>query len=69
MKLVTGVAAMVCAGSVTLSAQWLKYPTAEVPRLGGAVSYGCTPCATGRGLVQELARDTLDDGLAFIDLG
>ena len=33
MKLVTGVAAMLCAGSVTLSAQWLKYPTAEVPRL------------------------------------
>ena len=32
MKVVTGVAALVCAGSVTVSAQWLKYPTAGVPR-------------------------------------
>ena len=33
MKFVTGVAAALCAGSVTLSAQWLKYPTAGVPRM------------------------------------
>jgi len=32
MKAVAAVAALVCAGSVTLSAQWLKYPTAGVPR-------------------------------------
>src|SRR5436309_2733304 len=35
MKFVTGVAAALCAGSVTLSAQWLKYPTAGVPRMPG----------------------------------
>ena len=34
MKSVTGILAMVCAASLsaTLSAQWLKYPTAGVPR-------------------------------------
>jgi len=32
MKFVTGVAALLCAGSITVSAQWLKYPTAGVPR-------------------------------------
>ena len=33
MKFVTGVAAALCVGSVTMSAQWLKYPTAGVPRM------------------------------------
>ncbi len=32
MKIVTGTMAIVCTVSVTLSAQWLKYPTAGVPR-------------------------------------
>jgi len=32
MKFVTGVVAVLCAASVSLSAQWLKYPTAGVPR-------------------------------------
>jgi len=32
MRIVTGVIAAVCATSVTVSAQWLKYPTAGVPR-------------------------------------
>jgi hypothetical protein len=32
MKFVTGIAALVCASSVTISAQWLKHPTAGIPR-------------------------------------
>lgn len=32
MKFVTRIVAMLCAGSVALSAQWLKYPTTGVPR-------------------------------------
>jgi len=32
VKFVTGFVAMLCAASVSLSAQWLKYPTAGVPR-------------------------------------
>jgi len=32
MRIVTGVIAALCASSVTVSAQWLKYPTAGVPR-------------------------------------
>jgi hypothetical protein len=35
MRIVTGVIAAVCASSVTVSAQWLKYPTAGVPRTSG----------------------------------
>jgi hypothetical protein len=34
MKVVTGVVAILCSASITLSAQWLKYPTAGVPRTG-----------------------------------
>jgi hypothetical protein len=32
MKIVTGVVVIACATSVSLSAQWLKYPTAGVPK-------------------------------------
>jgi hypothetical protein len=32
MRFVTGIAALVCATSVTISAQWLKHPTAGIPR-------------------------------------
>ena len=32
MKIVTGIVAVLAAGTVTISAQWLKYPTAGVPR-------------------------------------
>lgn len=32
MRIVTGVITAVCAASVTVSAQWLKYPTAGAPR-------------------------------------
>ena len=32
MKILTGVVALLCASSVAVSAQWLKYPTADVPR-------------------------------------
>ena len=32
MKIVTGIVTLLCASSVAVSAQWLKYPTARVPR-------------------------------------
>ena len=32
MKIVTGIVAIVCMISTTVSAQWLKYPTTGVPR-------------------------------------
>src|SRR5207245_7914656 len=32
MKIVTGIVALLAASSVTASAQWLKHPTAAVPR-------------------------------------
>jgi len=32
VKFVTGIIVLMCAGSITISAQWLKYPTAGVPR-------------------------------------